>query len=165
MSLKSATSRRCVTRFRHWLFCRFWLPFSEVNVAVLAAAFDGVCMHVSVCLCSALQTPRSPLRTVLRLFVRVGLLKKFGPPPPLANDPHQHGHNCANLRTSVRTSDLAQKKHRAGAGWVYDRRQWHMVCHAPSATPGKKKSPERGTSRLFRKANHLTEWPLRWNQL
>ena len=45
---------------------------------------------------------------------------KFGPPPPLANDPHQHGHNCANLRTgvrtSVRTSDRAQKKHRVGAG-------------------------------------------------
>ena len=71
---------------------------------------------------------------------------KFGPPPPLANDPHQHGHNCANLRTgvrtSVRTSDRAQKKHRVGAGWVYDRRhQWHMVCRAPGATPGKKKSP------------------------
>lgn len=68
------------------------------------------------------KNAREPRRLAQRSAYSTGRASKnkFGPPPPLANDPHQHGHNCANLRTgvrtSVRTSDRAQKKHRVGAG-------------------------------------------------
>lgn len=56
-------------------------------------------------------------------------------------------------------------------GWILDREftwllpassrmidaQWHMVCRALGATPGKKKSPLIGPSRLFRTADHDRE--------
>lgn len=59
-----------------------------------------------------------------------------------------------------------KKSTAGGAKWSYDRpHQWHMVCRAPRCKTRKKEMAPAGNRSHFRKANHLTEWPLRWNQL
>lgn len=92
------------------------------------------------------RTRAAPTRTAQRLFDRAGLKKqiwaaspsgKRSPParPQLRKSAHRRAYQRAYQRPGTKKAPR-----RCWAG-VMMTAQWHMVCRAPGATPGKKKSP------------------------
>lgn len=99
----------------------------------------------------------APHSTTQRQFERAGLKKqiwaaspsgKRSPParPQLRKSAHRRAYQRAYQRPGTKKAPR-----RCWAG-VMMTAQWHMVCRAPGATPGKKKSPSGRRLRLFRKA-------------